>query len=361
MPGHLALEGVRVLESARHLAGPFAGRLLAALGADVLKAEPPQGDSLRSIADGAIFSFLNAGKQSIVVENDDELLRLASSVDIWLDARPIEAIRRAQESLDTSIVYVAITPFGLTGPWAEREATSIVASAMGAFMHLCGDPSREPLRNGASLPDFQQGLFAAIGAVAALLAKEAGRPGVISVDVSLLESVIAYQERADMALLHQGRDWVRSRRHEVGHPFTIFECADGFVSLAVGTPRHWANLCVLMGKPEWGEDLDILMNRLAKADMIDEALVPWLRSKPAAEIVRECQEVFIPCGPVFSIDEVLEDAHLASRSFFTDMALPGGVSLRMPRSPLRAEWVDTSLPPAPTVGQHTTAWAGAAS
>lgn len=359
MPAKPALQGVRVLESATHLAGPFAGRLLASLGGDVVKTEPPAGDPLRRVADGALFSYLNAGKRSTVPGDDVAHLALARDATIWLDARPVDVVRATREELEAedgvNLVHVAITPFGLTGPWADREATGIVASAVGGFMYLCGDPEREPLRNGGYLPEFQAGLFAAIGGLAGLLAKEAGRAGVITVDVSLLEAVIAYQERADLALFHQGRDWVRSRRHEVAHPFTIFECADGFVSLAVGSPRHWANLCMLMGKPEWGEDQEILMNRLAYADTIDEVLVPWLKAQPAADIVRQCQEVFVPCGPVMSASDVLADAHLRARGFFTEMAIPGGTA-KVPGSPVRAPWIAEELAPAPALNAHPGAW-----
>ncbi len=359
----LALHDVRVLETATHLMGPFAGRLLGSLGATVLKAESSSGDTLRNVADGTLFAYLNAGKQSIATDDPGDIERLARGAHIWIDARPLDQIRASHEALreeERPLVHVAVTPFGLRGPWAGREATGIVAAAMGGFMHLCGDPTREPLKNGGYLPEFQAGLFAAIGSVAGLLALESGRPGPLEVDVSLLEAVIAFQERADMALVHQGRDWIRSRRHEVGHPFTIFECADGFVSLAVGMPRHWANLAVLIGKPEWAEDPEIVMNRLAHADMIDEALEPWLKEHPVADVVRMCQELFIPCGPVLSADEVLEDAHHAERKFFTTMALPGNGEIRVPGSPLRAPWASSDLPPSPALGEHNARWLGAA-
>ena len=367
------LDGVTVVEMGTHLTVPFCGRLLRGLGAHVVKVEPPGGDPLRhagSPAAAALFAHLNAGKESVLLDADawacprplEPLLRRAQ---IWLDGRPAAtinadpvaaAVRRSPAA--SGLVHVAVTPFGLDGPWADRKGTGLVAAAMGGFMHLCGDPTREPLRNGASLPEFQAGLFAALGAVAGLLALEAGLGG-SAVDVSLLESVIAFQERGDLAVTHLDQDWVRSRRHEVGHPFTVYPCADGFVTLAVGTPRHWANLCTLIGKPEWAEDTELVLNRLARADMIDAVLVPWLLARPSAEVVRACQELFIPCGPVLSADQVLADAHLAERRFFQTLPRDGADPVLVPGAPFR--WSGGTWPepaPAPQAGEHTAVYTG---
>lgn len=218
------------------------------------------------------------------------------------------------------------------------------------FLHICGDAGREPLKNGGFIVEFQTGLFAVVGALSGLLHLESTGRGLI-VETSLLESVIAFQERADIAWTHQGANWRRSRRHEVAHPFTIFECADGYVTLAVGTPRHWANLCLLIGRPEWAEDVDMTLNRHKHADLIDTALVPWLRNNLSADIVRRCQELFVPCGPVLSTADVLADAHLRERGFFERFVAPSGTELSMPGRPFRTafawnEGISTAAEPA---------------
>jgi crotonobetainyl-CoA:carnitine CoA-transferase CaiB-like acyl-CoA transferase len=330
-----ALHGVRVVESGESLSVGFAGRLLRGLGADVT-ALAPSTDASRNPQATLLHDYLASGKHLVSGEPSAEV----TGVHIWLDGRATAEILaddgRTRELQAAGLVHVAVTPFGLDGPWAGRKASGIVASAMAGFLHLCGDERGAPLKNGGYVVEFQAGLFAVLGALAGLVRADAGLGG-CRVDVSLLESVIGFQERADVAWTHQGHDWRRTRRHEVAHPFTIFPCADGFVSLAVGTARHWANLCLLIGRPEWGNDPEFLLNRLVRADEIDTALVPWLAQHPAAEIVRRCQELFIPCGPVLTASQVLADAHMQERRFFRSLALPSG-DLRVPGPPFRSEW-----------------------
>jgi len=328
------LDGIRVFETGENLSAAFAGRLLRGLGANVIVSPPTPARALHP-AHATLRDYLASGKAVA------ETTALPGDVHLWLDGRPLEAITETHEASEAfqtrGGVHVAITPFGLDGPWADRRATGIVASAMGGFLHLCGDENGAPLKNGGYIIEFQAGLFAVLGALAGLLKADAGNGGSM-VDVSLLESVIAFQERADLAWTHQGQDWRRTRRHEVAHPFTIFPCADGFVSLAVGTARHWSNLCLLIGRPEWGDDPDWLLNRLVRADQIDAALLPWLAQHTADEIVRRCQEVFIPCGPVLTASQVLADAHLREREFFRTWRRPSGPPLMVPGSPFRSEW-----------------------
>lgn len=340
------LSGLRVFESGNGLSARFGGRLLRSLGADVTRAAstPPAHAGPSALT---LLEYLDYGKR--VADMPPALAQQTRPpFDIWLDERPPHVIRQNLESFDsarTPLVHVAITPFGMAGPWRDARGTGIVASALGGFLHICGDENGPPLKNGGYLVEFQTGLFAVLGALAGVLQAEAGGGG-SRVEVSLLESVIAFQERADIAWTHQGDDWRRTRRHEVGHPFTIFECADGFVSLAAGTPRHWQSLSLLIGKPEWGEDVELTMSRLANADMIDEVLKPWLLERSSAEVVQACQQLFIPCGPVLTATDVLEDAHLRERNFFGSLSTAFG-NLAVPGRPFRSDWA--SAPPSGAV------------
>lgn len=329
------LSGVRVHESGDGLTVRFAGRLMRTLGAEVARVEVPPPPHCGPAA-RALLEYLDDGKLSASSET------VPQGAHVWLDERSPSEIERDLGSLDASLplVHVAITPFGMTGPLRDARATGIAASALGGFLHICGDENGPPLKNGGYLVEFQTGLFAVLGALTGLLKAEAGGGG-SRLETSLFESVVAFQERADIAWTHQGEDWRRRRRHEVGHPFMIFECADGFVSLAVGTPRHWQNLCLLIGKPEWGEDIDLMMNRLANADMIDEALKPWLLKRGSADIVQACQQLFIPCGPVLTATDVLNDAHLRERDFF-DLFRATTASLSVPGTPFRSDWAAAS-------------------
>ncbi len=327
------LDGIRVVESGDSLAVAFAGRLLRGLGAEVTISRTSPAFSAHPAA-VTLQRYLDSGKRT-------DTAAAPEGAHVWLDGRPLSDIRadreRSERLQDQGLVHVAVTPFGLEGPWAERRGTGIVAGALGGFLHLCGDENGPPLKNGGYILEFQAGLFAVLGALAGVFKAEAGRGGTL-VDVSLLESVIAFQERADFAWTHQGRDWRRTRRHEVAHPFTIFPCADGFVSIALGTARHWQNFSVLIGRPEWADDMDLMLNRHARADEVDAALVPWLAERTAAEVVERFQEMFIPCGPVLTASQVLADAHLQERRFFRSLEFPGGQRFRVPGPPFRSDY-----------------------
>lgn len=331
------LDGVTVVESGASLAVAFAGRLLRSLGATVLRV--PDGEfPLRPgpVAD-ALRACLAQGKEERLALDDAPGDFLAGA-HAWLDGRAARAIlgdpfsaAHAEGLLRPDLTHVAVTPWGLDGPWRDEPASPLALAAVAGFLALCGEPEREPLRNGGHLPDFQAGLFAALAAVAGIYAVEQGAPGRF-VDVSLLECIIAFQERGDLAVTHLGVDLVRSRRHEGTHPFMVLPCKDGFVTLAVGTPRQWQNLCLLIGRPEWADDPEMLVNRLAHWREIDEALLPWLAQHTPMEVTRVCQELLIAAGPVLTADEVLADVHLLERDFFD--AFEGW---RVPGLPLRVE------------------------
>ncbi|OAI41243.1 hypothetical protein AYO38_04245 [bacterium SCGC AG-212-C10] len=341
------LNGVRVVETGEGLAAPFAGRMLASLGATVTRIEEPKGSPLAHAAPGsvqhALYHYLHEGKD--ILRPSDPPARAAAELahaQIWLDSRPFGAIAADAASAEhrdggrwPQLTHVAITPFGLDGPWAGHPGSAFVAASVGGLIYLCGESDREPLRNGGHLPEFQTGLFAALGAVAGLFSVELGQPGRL-VDLSLLESVIAFQERGDLSVTHLGVDIQRSRRHEVTHPFTILPCKDGFISLATGTPRQWQNLCVLMGAPQWADDPEFLLNRLAHWQEIDEVLVPWLAQYTPMEATRICQEMLIACGPVLTATELLYDAHLAERNFYRSFGYEGQ-ELRVPNLPIRTD------------------------
>ncbi len=324
-----ALTGITVVETGLLPSVPFAGRLLRCLGADVSRvqtARPIHG------LNPTLWAFLN--EQKTVIPSYVPLGEALAGAQIWLDGRTLDEIEADLERAPADVVHVVITPFGMDGPWASKAGTGIVASAMGGLLHICGASEREPLKNGGFVVEFQTGLFAALGALAGLLHLTRSGDGML-VETSLLESVIAFQERADIAWTHQGANWRRARRHEVAHPFTVFECADGYITLAVGTPRHWANLCVLMGAPDWAANLDLALHRRANADLIDTRLVPWLRTQSKAQITARCQELFIPCGPILTSSEVLADAHLRERDFFTQFETSAGARLTVPGAPFR--------------------------
>jgi crotonobetainyl-CoA:carnitine CoA-transferase CaiB-like acyl-CoA transferase len=312
---------------------------LASLGATVTRVEPaidPWADAEPNPVRAALFEYLHDGKLS---SSGFEQTPLASQA-VWLDSRSAReilddplTIGHRDNGLNPHLSHVTFTPFGLDGPWRDMRGSALVAAAAGGFLYICGDPEREPLRNGGHLPDFQMGLIGAMAAVAGLLATEFGQPGRL-IDISLLEAVVAFHERGDLAVTHIGADLVRSRRHEGTHPFMVLPCKDGFCTLAVGTPRQWQNLCILIDRPEWADDPEFLVNRLAHWEEIDTALLPWLAQHTGAEVTQICQELLIASGPVLTASQVLADAHLIERDFFRQVRLPMR-ALTVPGFPVR--------------------------
>ena len=338
------LRDVQVLETGHGLAVGFAGRLLASLGATVTRASgfDPLALAPKGSVQHALHAFLHEGKRKAMVADGPAGIAMAlAGCAVWIDARPAATITADRFSEahrhgegPAGLTHVTITPFGLDGPWRDKAGSGFVAAAAGGFLYLCGEADREPLRNGGHLPEFQTGLFAALGAVAGLLSTEMGLPGRL-VDLSLLEAVIAFQERGDLAVTHLGRDLVRSRRHEGTHPFMVLPCRDGFCTIATGTPRQWEALAILIGKPEWAADPEFALNRLARADEIDAVLLPWLAERTAAEVTEALQGLRIAAGPVLTASQVLDDAHLVERGFFRSLGVAGR-DLRVPGFPVRS-------------------------
>lgn len=370
MTGPLA--GIRILEAGHILAAPFAGMLLADLGADVIKIEPEAGDLSRSVRSptvggySAYFTSINRGKRSVhleleTAEGQQRLAELVRSADALIANLRPASIRRFgldYESLkrhNPQIVAVAVTGFGLEGESADWPAFDYIVQAMTGVAMLTGEPDGPPTLAGYSAVDNSVGIMAALS----LLAKvhEAGRTGVGGqVDVSLFDTMLAQLNYKAASYLNGGGPSVRlpMGSHISYVPAQLFETPDGYLALFVTHDDMWRRLCGEVGRPEWGQDprFDTMQHRYDHRDELLGLLAPLLKSATADAWTERLRPLGLAVGPVRTLDEALDSDFVADREMVTSLETAGG-PIRIVAHPVR---YDGERPPAtlpPRLHEHT--------
>ncbi len=355
-PAPPPLSDVVVLELATGVAGPYCARLLADLGAQVIKVEPRDGDPARAElplvgGESAFFAWLAAGKRSAALAVDDARIeRLAAHADIVVHSERGEAADRLEERLadaNERAVVVSLSPYGRSGERADWEATSFTEYATGGYHYFAGDPEREPLALPGHQVAFHAGSHAAIGALAGLRhAREHGRGQ--RIEVSHQEAILNDHAWLTTIWTHQG---VIQRR--AGSLFV--PCADGFVFLFNLAP--YPNLFILMERFDLLED-ESLQQPLVWTERFDEVLeafAQWTKTRTKQEIYHAAQELRIAVTPVNTMADVAASEQLAAREWFGTLAL-GGRELSAPGLPWKlSESAPIPAASAPAAGEHTEA------
>lgn len=356
------LDGVRVLDLADRT-GAFAGRLLAGMGADVVLAEPPGGSELRRLApffDGVddperslFFWFYAAGKRSVVA--DAELVRrLATVADVIVDTGPpgtSDALRAANPRL----VVAAITPFGQTGPYRDWRASDTVAQAMGGMLYVNGHHDGPPLRSLGLQAYHQAGVFAAIGAVSALLARETTGRGQL-VDVSLQAAVTGALEHVPGQFHQSGAVAARQGTLHWTRYFRVGRCRDGWVMHC--TLGDWTSLLEWVKSEGMAADLDDpawedATHRKTHAEHLFDVLDAWAAQHTVAELHEGAQLRRIPYAAIRAPEALLADPHLAARGFFVPIDHPDlGVTVPFPGGPARIGQTPWRTTRPPRLGEH---------
>ena len=371
--GPLPLAGVKVLELARILAGPWAGQTLADLGAEVIKVESPHGDDTRKWGppfveneegrvDAAYFHACNRGKQSVLADfnKSDDLAfvkRLIADADIVIENFKVGGLVRFGLDYQTlaqdhpALVYCSITGFGQTGPYAARAGYDVIVQGMSGMMDLTGDPDGPPQKIGVALADIISGLYAVIGIQSALSLRERTGKGQ-HIDIALLDSMVGVLANQAQNLFVSG---VAPRRMGNAHPnlapYQPFPVADGHFILAVGNDGQFARLCEIVDRAELASDPDFATNpeRVANRDRLIAELETAFSGWTKQDILAACEAAGIPAGPINALDDVFDDPQVLARGLRID--LPGGTS--GVRTPIR--FSDAALQlnvPAPALGQH---------
>ncbi len=367
------LEGTRVLDFGRYIAGPFCATLLADLGADVIRVERRDGGEDRFLypvtpaGDGALFLQMNRNKRGItldpkapggaavmrrLVESADVVvanLPAATLQDLGLDYASLSAIR-------PDIVLAAVSAFGPTGPYSERVGFDGVGQAMSGAVYLSGEPG-QPSKSFASWVDFTTALFASHATMAALMRRRAtGQGG--EVQASLFGSAVTVMNLAAMEQALTGINRVATaNRGQSGAPMDIIRTADGWIMIQVlGDPlfKRWARL---MGEAHWLEDPRFASDeaRAANAPELSARTNRWAGERTTAQALAELAEARVPAGPVLTPQQVVDDPHVKATGMFQPMAYPG-LAGEAPVSLSGAKLADDPAViyrRAPTLGEHT--------
>jgi crotonobetainyl-CoA:carnitine CoA-transferase CaiB-like acyl-CoA transferase len=374
------LVGMRVVDLTQVLAGPYCTMLLADLGAEVIKVEPPKGDVARGWGPtpagsdpashyGGYFASVNRNKRSAVLDlrsaaDVERLARLAGSADVLVEnfrAGVMDAIGLSYETLHARaprLVYAAIRGFGdpRTGhsPYQHRAAFDVVAQAMGGLMAITGPPG-VPTKIGPGVGDIFPATLAAVGILAGVLEARATGSGRF-VDVSMYDAIVSLCERAVYQHSYTGAvPTGEGNDHPLLCPFGVYATRDGAVTIAAPTDRHWAALCRVMGRPGLGADASFGTNnlRVANRERVRTLIEEWSRALPAAEVVRLLADT-VPCAPINDVAALFDDPHARQRDMLVEVSHPGSVSpVTIAGQPIKFAGGTRRFRRAPLLGEHT--------
>lgn len=374
-----ALQGIRVIECGGMVAAAYAAKLLADLGADVVKIEPPEGDPARrrgpfpgGVPDtekSGLYLYLNANKRGITLDlhtpgDRGTLAELLKTTDLLIHnftPPEMDALGFDYEALagaNRNLVMTSITPFGLSGPRRDEAASDLTLWNAAGIANLNGGghdaPDLPPLKAFGQQAEFQGGLNGAIASLAALFARLRGAGGQ-HVSVSIQESLTAILELTFEYWPYMGLVASRLGRKPI-HPLDFFECRDGWIYVCCVEEHQWKALVDLMGNPEWA-GLELFDTRLTRAENWD-ALKPmmqeWIAEQSVYELYRLGQARRIPLAPVSTMGDLFASAHLKTRGFFAVIDHPAAGTLQYPGAPYKMSATPWELrTPAPTLGQHT--------
>lgn len=325
------LAGLRILDLTRVLAGPFATALLADLGAEVIKLEPPAGDDYRHVGpfldgESALFSLVNRGKHSIMLDlkrpEDQALAReIALACDVVVENfRPgvadrlglgAAALRREKPAL----IYASVSGFGQTGPAAHLPAYDLVAQAMSGLMDVTGEAGGGPLKVGESYGDLMGGLYASWAILAALYQRDRTGQGA-TIDVAMFDALFSLLPTAHAQRLYGGREPARSgNHHPLSTPFGCFDCADGQAVIAVLGDGQWQRLCALIGAAGAAADPTLARDegRTAQRARVHAMIHGWTRPRPVAEVIAALADAGIPTARVQTLAEAAGSDHARAR------------------------------------------------
>ena len=371
MPG--PLEGIRVIDFGRFIAGPYCAMMLADFGADVIRVERREGGEDRRLGpvtesgEGGLFLNVNRNKRGITLDpthgSASEIMRrLISTADVVVANLPLEVMKRLELDYDSlraiknDIILVMASAFGPDGPYKDRVGFDGVVQAMSGSMSLTGFPGT-PIRSIVSWVDYGTALHAAFGAMTALYHRQRTGEGQL-IDVSLLATGVTF-----MTPLLAERAATGIKREQPGNtgyyaaPSDVYKTRDGWIIVpTIGGPmfRRWARLVGredLIADPRFKDDI----SRGNNAALINEVMKGWCGSRSRDEAIAELERGRVPCGPVYDLDEVIADPQVNSRGLLEELEYPGGpkpvplasTPLRLSATPARA------LRRAPTLGEHT--------
>lgn len=369
------LSGIRVVELGSLIAAPFAARMLAEFGADVIKIEPPgSGDPLRTwrrLHQGtSLWWYLQSrNKKSIAIDLKSPdgravALRLAAQADVVIENFKPGSLEKlglgwdVLSALNPDLTLVRISGYGQTGPYRDRSGFGAIGEAMGGLRFTTGDPESPPARVGISIGDSLASLHGVIGALMSLLRVKTGQGKGQVVDVSLYESVFNLMESLLPEYDLMGHVRTRTGGALPGiSPSNTYPSSDGrHVVIAGNSDAIFKRLMRVVGRPDLADDPALASNdgRVRSNALLDAAITAWTSQRTMDEILSTLDAADVPAGRIYSVADIVEDPHYAARDMILPTELPGDITVKMPGitpklhdTPGAVRW------PGPTLGQHT--------
>ena len=365
------LAGLKVVELARILAGPWAGQTLADMGADVIKVESPSGDDTRTWGppfierDGdrsaAYFHCCNRGKKSVcidfrTVEGQAQVRKLIADADVLIENFKVGGLAKygldyeSLKEINPRLIYCSVTGFGLDGPYAHRAGYDYIIQGMSGLMSITGEPTGQPQKVGVAITDIFTGVYAATAILAALHQRHTTGVGQ-QIDMALFDVATSITANQAMNYLATGTAPNRmGNAHPNIVPYQVFDCADGFIIIAVGNDGQFSKFCNLLGQPQLASNPDYQTNadRLQNRTTLTEILGGLTKGWTKSDLLAACEERGVPAGPINDLGEVFDDPQIIHRQMrISPDGVPGV------RSPVRFSDANLSLENAsPKLGEH---------
>jgi len=364
------LDGIKVVELARILAGPWAGQTLSDLGADVIKVEAPEGDDTRRwgppfITQGddtsaAYFYATNRGKKSVTcdfrtAEGQQMVRDLVADADVLIENFKVGGLAKygldyeSLRQVNPKLIYCSITGFGQTGPYAHRAGYDFIIQGMSGLMSVTGEPDGQPQKVGVAVTDIFTGVYSATAILAALVQR--GRTGVGQhIDMALLDVATSIMANQALNYLTTGTPpGMMGNAHPNLAPYAVFDCADGWIILATGNDAQYRRLCTLLGLPDMAEAAEFATNalRIANRAEMTSRLTDATRRFDKLALLAACEAEGVPAGPINDLRAVFDDPQVIARGL---QIAPDGIA--GVRSPMTFSEADLSLGrTAPKLGQ----------
>ena len=364
------LDGVKVVELARILAGPWAGQTLSDLGADVIKVEAPEGDDTRrwgppfvtqeDDTSAAYFYATNRGKKSVTcdfrtVEGQQMVRDLVADADVLIENFKVGGLAKygldydSLRQVNPKLIYCSITGFGQTGPYAHRAGYDFIIQGMSGLMSVTGEPDGQPQKVGVAVTDIFTGVYSATAILAALVQR--GRTGLGQhIDMALLDVATSIMANQALNYLTTGTPpGMMGNAHPNLAPYAVFDCADGWIILATGNDAQYRRLCTLLGLPDMAEAPEFATNaqRIANRVEMTRRLTQATHRFAKLALLAACEAEGVPAGPINDLKAVFDDPQVIARGLqIAPNGIPGV------RSPMNFSDADLSISrTAPRLGQ----------
>ncbi len=370
--GRTALEGIRVLDVTQVMAGPFCAMQLCDMGAEVIKVEPPGGDSTRRMAgasgvESAGFNAVNRGKRGIVLDlgtarGQEVMRRLIATADILIENYRPGVMQRFGLDHATlaphhpALIYASISGYGQTGPDRSKGGFDLIAQGVSGLMSVTGEPGRPPVKVGVPLTDLGAALFTVAAILAALHYRHRTGLGQY-IDSSLVDAGVALSVWEAAEYFGNGiAPEPLGSAHRMLAPYQAIRCADGYITLAGGTDRLFERLCKVLGQPEWTTDPALASDTLRVRNRVAliERIEAMTTRESRAHWLARFDEAGVPCGPINDYAQAFADRQVRERGMVVDVEHPTLGPLRTLGSPIKM----SATPPvtgrrAPLLGEHT--------